>query len=451
MGIHARPLGKLVGIGFALAAVVGSHAGVTAAEPSEASQDTDIPDIWGTVDWNAPVVWNAPWPQPNEPAAGYPVLGRVEHFRIFRSSPETGTYNHHSHLFHDGQRFYALWSNHDHGEDGPGQRVLGSISRDGRAWTAPFEVFPARGPVQRSEQHGRVMTANGWVPIDGMLYAVGEVHDNVGFTDAAAHKVVSRRSPLAPMRARRGWGRMARSVSPDGELGLVFWLIDDPPRPRKGFSVLPRAMDSRFRHQARLINGYLEEPLNMPYWDFLAASIMGFHADMYDRRAADGHYLVEPTTYRRPDGTYVRLFRDRNHSHRLYATSSADGATWLLAVPTNIPDSPSRTHSGRLPDGRVFLLGNQISDPLEKPDKPRHYRRDPLVISTSDDGKSFAWAAAVRSGAPPLRHKGKGKGAGFHYPFGTVVGDSLWIMYSVGKEDIEISRVPIAALGRRDN
>ena len=57
-------------------------------------------------------------------------------------------------------------------------------------------------------------------------------------------------------------------------------------------------------------------------------------------------------------------------------------------------------------------------------------------------------AAAVRAGSPRVRMPGKGKGRGFQYPYGVVVGDALWVMYSVGKEDIAISRVPLRSLPR---
>jgi hypothetical protein len=38
------------------------------------------------------------------------------------------------------------------------------------------------------------------------------------------------------------------------------------------------------------------------------------------------------------------------------------------------------------------------------------------------------------------------KGAGFQYPSAVVVGDALWVIYSVGKEDVAVSRVPLASL-----
>ena len=100
----------------------------------------------------------------------------------------------------------------------------------------------------------------------------------------------------------------------------------------------------------------------------------------------------------------------------------------------------------RYHDGRVFLLGNQISGPLSGRDKPGYYRRDPLAVSLSREERAFEQAYAVRAEASPTP---LGYGRGFRYPYGAVVGDALWVMYSIGKEDIDISRVPLASIPPR--
>ena len=157
----------------------------------------------------------------------------------------------------------------------------------------------------------------------------------------------------------------------------------------------------------------------------------------------DGHHLCEPTVYRRPDGVYVKLFRDCTggsaKSLRLYAAISRDGHAWTTPVRTSIPDSPSKPTSGMLPDGRVFLIGNQVS-------RAARPRRDPLVLSLSPDGIRFTWAAAIRSGAPPVRYPGRAKIPGFQYPSAVVARHALWVIYSIGKEDVAVSRIPLSSL-----
>ena len=154
---------------------------------------------------------------------------------------------------------------------------------------------------------------------------------------------------------RVGRGRVARSVAPNGDMGPIFWLVDDPPAPIEDFRQYPDARDPQYREVASQINHYLANPLRMPAWDFLN------HTDR--PLSVDNHKMCEPSAYRRPDGVLVKLSRDcgPHGSHQLYASFSQDGGKeWPTAVRTNIPDSPSKTVSGTLPNGMNYLIGNQI-------------------------------------------------------------------------------------------
>ena len=111
-----------------------------------------------------------------------------------------------------------------------------------------------------------------------------------------------------------------------------------------------------------------------------------------------------------------------------------DGLTWTPARRTNFPDACSRSAAGVLPDGAVFVVNNPGSE------------RDPLVISLAGDGLRFDRHAVIRSGAPPVAQRGRWKGAGFKYPRAVVCGDALLVIYSIGKKDMAVSRIPLAAL-----
>jgi len=173
----------------------------------------------------------------------------------------------------------------------------------------------------------------------------------------------------------------------------------------------------------------------------LSRPIIGYWVDRYPVRGNDGHYLVEPTTYRARDGSWVRLLRDLDASFRIYATTSRNGTTWDTPSRSDIPDSPSLSCAGTLPDGRRYLINNPVPN-----------SRDPLVLRLSQDGLSFGPAQVLRRGAPALRHAGLHKGPGFQYPSAGLAENALWVVYSVNKEDIEISRIPLQDLngaGRR--
>ena len=382
------------------------------------------------------VHWDAPVPQEGKADYGYAILPGVESFPIYHASPLTGVYSHHAQIGHFQGTFFAGWSNHEWGEDGPGQRVLCSLSLDGRKWNPPFVCLPSMGGMRKSERYGRVLTAEAWVVADGKMYVVADVNDTPGPTNTIASGYETTESGQNRMLVDRrvGWGRVARTVTPNGDMGPIFWLMDDPPAPIEDFPQYPDARDPQYREVASQINHHLANPLHMPAWDFLN------HTDR--PLSVDNHKMCEPSAYRRPDGVLVKLSRDcgPHGSHQLYASLSQDGGKeWSTDVRTNIPDSPSKTVSGTLPNGMNYLIGNQV--PISA-----HGVRDPLVISLSPDGKTFDWAAAILHGDPPLRYPGRSKDHGFQYPSAIIEGNALWVIYSINKEDVAVARIPLSEL-----
>jgi len=165
--------------------------------------------------------------------------------------------------------------------------------------------------------------------------------------------------------------------------------------------------------------------------------------------------MAEPTAaWRLGDGTWVKLFRDNgkkrakslreseeSKSRRNYASFSFDdGKTWTRPTRTNFPDACSRSNAGRLPDGQVYVINNVL------PIATKQGGRSLLAISLSRDGLNFDRVAALRFVAPPMRFEGRSKVIGYQYPHSVVVGDDLWAIYSVNKEDIEIARIPVSEL-----
>ncbi|HEX5412514.1 MAG TPA: hypothetical protein VFZ27_11720, partial [Terriglobia bacterium] len=122
---------------------------------------------------NGPIHWGVPWPQEGKEAYGYPILQGVESFLIYHATPLSGVYSHHAQIGHYADTFFASWSNQEWGEDGPGQRVLCSVSPDGMKWKDPFVCLPSIGDMRKPERYGRVLTAEAWVEVGGKMYVVG--------------------------------------------------------------------------------------------------------------------------------------------------------------------------------------------------------------------------------------------------------------------------------------
>ena len=76
---------------------------------------------------------------------------------------------------------------------------------------------------------------------------------------------------------------------------------------------------------------------------------------------------------------------------------------WSWPLPTEIPDVDSNINAGSLPDGRIYLLSNPVVASTT--------RRNPLVISLTDDGTNFDRAMVVASClAPPYSRPGQPDG-----------------------------------------
>ena len=349
---------------------------------------------------------------PENDGGEIPLVSGSRTFTLYRATPETGTYAHHGHVAYFRNALYAAWSNHAQDEDAPGQHVQIRRSADlGETWTDPVVLFPPLDDVAPASEDGpgrRKQCSNGFAVVDGVLYAFSEVWDKTG------------------EKQRDGLGRLARAISAEGTLGSPFWLRAAPPPARTTGPAYPAGDPSLVQK----IDAHLGRPGNELTWDFRHLTTRP--------RADDGHQLCEPTrAWRLPDGTWCRMYRDLGGSRCNYASfSHDDGATWTAPTRTDFPDACSRATSGMLPDGQVYVISN-IS----------RQQRDPLAISLARDGMRFDRVALIRSGVPPRRYEGRYKDIGFQYPHAGVAGDSLRVIYSVNKEDVEITSIPLTDLG----
>lgn len=386
-----------------------------------------------------PVVpmWTAGAPDPSDAAAGFPVLEGAEHTIIFSPSREEGAYNHHPTLIRHGERFHAFWSNQPSGEDGPGQRILYAQSPDGGQWSTPRVLFEPPGPVKDWHGTGLTHTAGNAYVVDGRLYAIGLLHDNVGFTDFDNRlPPVPARDDAHPSRARKGYSPMAREILPDGEFGPVFCIGPNAAKDLV-YTLAPPPPEAESLYRLH------RSPEGLTHWDFDAVCDVP--------TAYDGHRICEPTTYCRPDGQWVMLARDTVYSHRMYVSLlDPETGAWEPAEPTDIPDTPSLSCCLALPAGEVLLVGNQCAPAFDNWDEVQHYNRMPLMVSVSDDGKTFTRAYSLRTGPHPwnvpIAEVG-GRGPGYQYPDASVVDKTLWVIYSIGKERIAVSSVELSALG----
>ena len=361
----------------------------------------------------------------------YRVIPNTRTITLYSATPEDGSFSHHGHLAYFKGIMYAYWDNHLRDENESGQRGLMAISSDqGKTWSPFQELFsPVDKRLPASEKciNTRFLTANGFIEIEEELYAITDVAEWIGEN--------------LQNRTRKGFGRLARHIFEDGSPGEIVWLTKNPPPPVEGFSQFPVADPELIRK----IDQYLTLPGNEVQLNFTSPHPL----------SDDNHILAEPVpAWKLDNGTWVKLYRDGgikdaktskesedSRSRRNYVSFSLDnGETWTTPVRTNFPDAGARTNAGKLPDGQVYVINNFL------PMDPKQGGRAMLGISLSADGLTFDRAAVIRFLPPPMRFEGRAKSVGFQYPHSVVVDDHLWIIYTVNKEDVQLTSIPLEEL-----
>lgn len=374
-----------------------------------------------------PVVpmWAASKPA-DAPAAGFPLVAEAEHFDVWRPvTTRDWAFNHFASLIWHRGRFYAMWGNHPIGELGPGQRVLCAWSDDdGRTWSQPFPLFPRPGKVGAPGETPDIhLSPDRWIVAGGRLYAVAYVASGETYP-------------------------IAREIGADGSLGKPFVL-----RPPSGQASLPLFMKDLAQArlappEATLIQDLYRRNDVVSWWGTFLKE------EGLPRRAVDNASMIEPYSYRARDGARVLLLRsmptaksDPENNHRLYVSFGTAEGGWSPPYPTDIPDSPSRFQVIVLEDGTTLLIGNQTAPEFDR--WTGYLPRDPLTVAVSKDGYTFDRVYAVRAGAPQeYRFQGiTRRSLGYGYPSSVVRDGWLYILYSVGKEDMAFTRLPLSALG----
>lgn len=349
----------------------------------------------------------------------FPVLDNAEHSVVwFPESREEGAYNHYACLINFKGRFYAMWGNHPLGEDAPGQRVLFATSDNWGDWSEMQELFPAPGPVLERSESGIHLKSDRWAIVNDELYAIVYVHE-------------AGRYPIA------------RQVFEDGSLGQPFLLDELPSEGELPTYMEDLAPEELITPMSPLIKAWYVENDQISWWADAKAGVR--------RTGIDGSDLIESFMYRANDGKKVLMMRNWGtpsnpvHNNRMYVSFTDDNANWGPPYPTDIPDSPSRAQAISLEDGTTLLIGNQI---VPRFDDALYLDRDPMTVAISRDGYVFDKVFTLRDNGPrDYRFTGVGgRNRGFAYSSSIIYDGWLYTFYSVRKEDMEITRVPLSDL-----
>lgn len=350
---------------------------------------------------------------------------------------EGRAYHHHQHVLALDGRLYATFSSGEVNEDDVGQRVMFTTSDDrGQTWAQPRPiVIPPAGRFAPC-----VCTACGLhAARDGAGRSWLTAYYGQYEYAAAGLDGVRRRASDA---AHENTATFAvRSGDGGRTWGEPIRLIDrfvpnlGPQPAGAGRLIMPGGV----------VYPYTDDPEGVADWTW--SSLPGLPHDHVDdsagfqrclRESPAEHGYCEGSMFVTDDGVVHMMLR--TNGPRLAVTESADnGLTWSRPMPTDFSDNASRHQFGRLPDGRFFALSTPRPDNL--------WQRTPLVLALGTDGVVFDrhFIVGDEPNRPP-RLPGMHKGGRYGYPYMTVCGDTVVVLYSVSKEDVAASRFPLSAL-----
>lgn len=358
------------------------------------------------------------------PAVG---VHNIQAFRANREHPELAdglnwTYNHAPMLAYWNNTFYLEYLSDPVGEHIPPSRTLLQTSKDGYNWSETAIIFP---PYRIPDGWKK----EGYPGVAKDLYAT--MHQRVGFYVSKSDRFFALAYYGIAMDKKddpndgKGIGRVIREIKKDGTYGPVYFL-----RPNSSWDMkhaaYPFYTKSKDKGLVKACNEILASPLMMQQ--------MVEEADRNDPLIPFNRPVKAFSYYHLPDGKVVGLWK-----HALTSVSNDGGKTWQynpLRAP-GVVNSNAKIWGQRTSDGRFAVVYN-----------PSEFRW-PLAVSTSDNGLDYKDLLLVNGEISPMRYGGNYKSYGPQYirgileTNGKTADGSMWLTYSMNKEDIWVAKVPV--------
>ena len=353
-----------------------------------------------------------------------PVVG-VHNYQVFRANKEHPEYAYGRRNSYHHQPFIAYWNGKIYvefvsspkNENQPPQPAVLTFSETGRYWSTPQVVFP---PFKAEGE--------GWTV----------AHHRMGFYVSRNNRllVCSFYGNEGGAQDGFGIGRVVREVYKDGTLSPIYFIRYNRHKGSPGkkwdesntpYPLYTASKDPGF---VAICRELLANKLYRQQWWEEDRSTDGFYAV-----AAKGDFSCEAFDwYTRADGKIVGLWK-----HGYSSISTDGGNSWAEPKKTpSIINGGAKIWGQRTKDGRYAIVYN-----------PHIEWRYPLVVITSDDGRTFSDMACIHGEVPDQRYTGSTRELGPQYVRGISEGnpehpdDAMWLVYSLNKEDIWVSRVPV--------
>lgn len=357
-----------------------------------------------------------------------PVIGvhNIQVMRANRGNPSMSdgfgwTYSHAPNLAYWNNTFYLQYLSDSVGEHIPPSQTLILTSEDGYNWSKPKVVFPPYAIPDGTVKKGVPGVAKNMTAI---------MHQRMGFYASNDDRLLCLGYYGISMHKRdgpndgNGIGRVVREIYADGSFSPIYFI-----RYNKGWD--PDKTDYPFytasddKSFVDVCDELLANPLMMQQWNE--------EQDRDDPLIPENKEYKAFCFYHLPDGRTVGLWK-----HALTSISENGGKSWSKAeVAPGFVTKNAKIWGQKTSDGKYVTVYN-----------PSEFRW-PLALSVSDDGLEYTNLLLINGEITTMRYGGNYKSYGPQYVRGIVEGNgtppdgNLWITYSMNKEDIWVSKVPV--------
>lgn len=358
-----------------------------------------------------------------------PVVGvhNIQTMRANREKPDVSngngwTYNHQPMLAYWNGKFYLEYLADEVGEHIPPSQTFLQTSEDGYTWSDPEILFPIYKVPDGFTKPGRTDVAKDLTAI---------MHQRVGFYVSKSDRLIAMAYYGVALDKKddpndgNGIGRVVREIYEDGTLGPIHFIRYNHKFNEKNtdFPFYKKSKDKGF---VKACDEILASPLYMQQWVE--------EADRDDELIPIKKQYKAFSFYHLPDGRVASLWK-----HALTSLSDDGGRTWIEPIERakGFVNSNAKIWGQKLSDGSYATVYN-----------PSEFRW-PLAISTSVDGLEYTTLNLVHGEITPMRYGGNYKSFGPQYVRGILEGNGtppdsdLWVTYSVNKEDMWVSRIPV--------
>ena len=357
-----------------------------------------------------------------------PVVG-VHNIQILRANREHPseangngwTYNHQPMMAYWNNQFYVHYLCDPKDEHVPPSHTLLQTSKDGYVWSSPQILFPEVQVPEGFQKPNRPEKAHDLIAI--MHQRVGWYVSKSGQLWALGNYGVAFDKKDDPNDGN-GMGRVIREVKKDGTLGPIYFIYLN--HTYKTY----KTCFPFYTKAPKDVKTACEEILANPRYRMQWVE----EADRNDPLIPLHKEYKAYCDYTLPDGQIASLWK-----HALTSTSADGGLTWAQPVERakGFVNSNAKIWGQRLSDGTYATIYN-----------PSEYRW-PLGISLSKDGYEYTTLNLIQGEVPPMRYGGNYKSYGPQYVRGIQEGNGvpadgdLWVTYSMNKEDMWVSHIPV--------